>query len=360
MAEINFNNLYNQLNPMDKMFYDQQFQKSYDPNKENLKLSGQENYDQMKAVYDAQQQVPEKSVLDKITNLFGFGSASAAEMPQVPNLTYRNIDLPFNLNTGVTNTTAASPFLKSMADIDASGNVNTDLVNQLIEENQKKTNPFDPRNFQSIFPTNVQTGIRQQVPLQNLGIDTSYGVANEPDEEQVEYLTEQEPSGITKLLSYLPFGENSILGNVIRSLPQESPEIRGMKNFYGNRYGLTDTGQVASGIMKGYNPVYGGFLNTITGGRFGTPTQYGLAPAIRRRIDRIANRKIAQTDTSRARIKELQDLARADTISRARQANPGVYASADKQGFTDSSGGFKSAGTNENFSNKTGRGRTGY
>jgi hypothetical protein len=45
--------------------------------------------------------------------------------------------------------------------------------------------------FRSIFPTNVPSGIRQQVPLQNLGIDTSYRVANEPDEEQVEYLTEK-------------------------------------------------------------------------------------------------------------------------------------------------------------------------
>jgi hypothetical protein len=34
--------------------------------------------------------------------------------------------------------------------------------------------------------------------------------------------------------------------------------------------------------------------------------------------------------------------------------------SADKLGFTGPGGGFKSAGTNENFSNKTGRGRTGY
>jgi hypothetical protein len=151
MAEINFNNLYNQLKPMEKRFYDQQFQKSYNPNQENIMLSSQPAYEQMKAVYDAQQQVPEKSFLDKI-NIFG--SASAAEMPQVPNLTYRNIDLPFDLRTGVTNTTAASPFLKSMADIDASGNVNSDLVNQLIAENQMKANQFDPRNFQSIFPTN--------------------------------------------------------------------------------------------------------------------------------------------------------------------------------------------------------------
>ena len=58
---------------------------------------------------------------------------------------------------------------------------------------------FDPRNFQSIFPT---SGIRQQVPLQNLGIDTSYGVANEEDVEQ-EFLPDREPSGIAKLFEFL-------------------------------------------------------------------------------------------------------------------------------------------------------------
>jgi hypothetical protein len=63
MAEINYNNLYNQLSPMDKMFYDQQFQKSYNPNQENIMLSSQNAYEQMKSVYDAQQQVPEKSFL---------------------------------------------------------------------------------------------------------------------------------------------------------------------------------------------------------------------------------------------------------------------------------------------------------
>jgi serine/threonine protein phosphatase PrpC len=51
------------------------------------------------------------------------------------------------------------------------------------------------------------------------------------------------------------------------------------------------------------------------------------------------------------------------TANRARAANPDVYARADALGFTDGRGGgfaSKSTGTNENFSNKTGRGRTGY
>jgi hypothetical protein len=52
-----------------------------------------------------------------------------------------------------------------------------------------------------------------------------------------------------------------------------------------------------------------------------------------------------------------------ETADRARAANPGVYASADRQGFTDGKGGgfgSKSTGTNAAFSNESGRGRTGY
>ena len=52
-----------------------------------------------------------------------------------------------------------------------------------------------------------------------------------------------------------------------------------------------------------------------------------------------------------------------ETADRARAANPGVYARADALGFTDGRGGgfgSRSTGTNENFSNETGRGRTGY
>ena len=372
MAEINFNNLYNQLSPMDRRFYDQQFQNSYNPNKENLRLSGQENYDQMKAVYDAQQQVPETGIFDSI-----FGSASAAEMPQIPNLTYRNITPTFNLGTGITNTKAALPFKTSVSEILNKYNVpnsqSKDLVNQLIAENQMKVNTADTAPF--FFPT---SSIRQQVPLQNLGIDTSYRVANEPDveEDTEEYEVDKfgyrkKPSGITQLLDYIPFiGEKSLGSTLLRNfLPQESPEIKNIKNFYRQNYGLDSIGRVDSGIMKGYNPVSGSdFLNKITGGFF-PAQQFGLADAARRRIERIANRKIAQTAASRAKIAALQKFARADTISRARQAAPDVYASADKQGFTGPGGGFDtsaadtagtSAGSGQGFSNNSGRGRTGY
>lgn len=285
---------------------------------------------------------------------------------------------PFeNQNTGITNTTAASPFINTtdiLNQYNVPNSTNQNLVDAIIAENQMKANLFNPTNFQSIFPTNVQTGITQQAPLQDLGIDTSYGIANEPDVEQVDYLPGQKKSfrdsanlkeyfenrdplsGIMKVLRNIPSPTNLLLN----LLPKQDPRETNIRNFYGNQYGLTSTGSLASGIMQGYNPVYGSnFLNKLTGGRL-PPRSFGLADAARRRIEKIANRKRAQTEASRAKIAALQKFARADTTSRARFDNPNVYAKADKLGFTGPGGGFKSAGTNENFSNKTGRGRTGY
>ena len=66
---------------------------------------------------------------------------------------------------------------------------------------------------------------------------------------------------------------------------------------------------------------------------------------------------------AQAAAQKTQQTREAATADRARAANADVYASADRQGFTDGQGGgfgSKSTGTNENFSNNSGRGRTGY
>ena len=125
-----------------------------------------------------------------------------------------------------------------------------------------------------------------------------------------EYFQNRSPlQGIEKLLQYLPFGEKSLLGYLgDKILPKESPEIKGMKSFYRNEYGLDPVGRVASGIMKGYNPVSGGLLNLITGGKYGKPTQFGLAGAMQKRIEDILGRRAAQTDASRAKVEELRNL----------------------------------------------------
>ena len=76
-------------------------------------------------------------------------------------------------------------------------------------------------------------------------------------------------------------------------------------------------------------------------------------------LDRAIAEKKAAVEKAEAEMKA-REQAQAD---RARAANPGVYARADAMGFTDGKGGgfgSKSTGTNEGFSNKSGRGRTGY
>jgi hypothetical protein len=303
MAEINYNNLYNQLSPLDKLFYDQQFSKNYAPGQENIMLEMKPGYEQMKAVYEAEQKIPKKSFLDKLNP---FSSASAAEMPTVPNLSLGNNMPTFNLGTGITNTTAAtnmySPFM------DNQEAANQDLIQQLIAENQARTNPYVRPNM-----FDIAGGIIQTTPMRNLGIDTSYRVANEADVEQVNKIQGPEKRGLAGLFStaldYLPFGEKSLIYNLLSTvLPKESPEIKGMKSFYRNEYGLDPVGRVASGIMKGYNPVYGGALNMLTGGRFGKPTQFGLAGAMQKRIEDILGRRAAQTDASRAQVEELRNL----------------------------------------------------
>ena len=206
---------------------------------------------------------------------------------------------PFNnKNTGVMSTNNALPFINT-------GKVyqnlqNTDLVNQLIQENQMKTNMFSRPNIMD-----VSGGITNLAPLQNLGIDTSYGVANEPDEEQVEYLTEQEPSGIAKLFEFL--GKLPTPFNLAR---------RGLES------------------LRGLN-------DRIQGSDFGQ-SRTGAEYFMKRR-----ERKQAE---------------------RAQEAMPNVYRSARDQGFTNDRGGFSTnredrAGTSVGsgrFSPKTSRGRSGY
>ena len=64
-------------------------------------------------------------------------------------------------------------------------------------------------------------------------------------------------------------------------VPPQDPRQTALDELYPDR---TSAGTIASGLMKGYNPVSGGFLNTITGGRVGEPTKFGLEEAYNTRI----------------------------------------------------------------------------
>jgi hypothetical protein len=269
-----------------------------------------------------------------------------------------------------------SNFINNLIDksgFDLSGNVPIDFNRQVDFKNYFNNEPlrsnyeslarfqnFNPR-VGNITPLNVKEGIMQQAPTQNFEfLSSAYEDENE-DDQQVAQIQGPEKRGLAALLDYLPFGEKSLLGYLgDKILPKDSPEIRSMKNFYRSQYGLTDTGQVASGIMAGYNPVSGGLLNMLTGGRFGEPTRFGLANAARQRIENIAKRRAPQTDASRAKIQELQKIAEADTISRARQANQDVYSRAEANKALGPGGGFSTSGREGAFSSKSGRGRQDF
>jgi hypothetical protein len=73
-------------------------------------------------------------------------------------------------------------------------------------------------------------------------------------------------------------------------LPDMDPRQVALRDFYG----YDDIGRVPQGeLMAGYNPVSGGFLHTLTGGKFGDPTNYGLQRSYDKRINTI-NKTLAK------------------------------------------------------------------
>ena len=141
------------------------------------------------------------------------------------------------------------------------------------------------------------------------------------------------------------------------------------ENVMGNLgFAVNDIGQIVStgdyndpeNVMAGYN------LNRMTVDTF------------KNRIDKIRNRKIAQTAASRARIKAIEEAQRKFELGerlareekqRAEAARKGqtYTGDSDRQNIIDSSGRRDatggdpgSRGASDQFSNRSGRGRTGY
>ncbi len=223
MAEINYNNLYNQMGLLDQKFYDSTFKNTYNPDKSQTMLEGKSGYDQMKAAYEAEQQVPEKSFISSaMSALNPFSELSAAEMPQVPNVSLGTPQINFNDNTGITSTI---PSINGVPMINT-GAVNqklqnTDLVSQIIAANQAaNANKFG--NTVAPFPGNqINSQINNQVPQVNNQVpfndfyDSVYTPYDEEkDDEQVDKLPGQ--SSFKDSLSSMgrKFGLSSLLGMV--------------------------------------------------------------------------------------------------------------------------------------------------
>jgi hypothetical protein len=194
MAEINFNNLYNQLTPMEQDQYDGVFGSSgfkdkYAQNPNSLLVTQNSNYEKLKAVADAEAQVPETSMFGGMMDTLNpFSKLSAAEPDiynSVPSYTPNN--LPFTSMSDMYNLSQR------------------DLVDQINMGPRSITPPMtmDQMMYGSVLSNNIasprtvlnqQTGIMQQAPQ---GIfNDFYGSVYEPyneekDDEQVDYLPGQ-------------------------------------------------------------------------------------------------------------------------------------------------------------------------
>jgi len=73
-------------------------------------------------------------------------------------------------------------------------------------------------------------------------------------------------------------------------LPEQDPRVKKLNDFYSTGEGAEYTDPSSPDYIPGldqYNTVSGGFLNMVTGGKYGTPTNYGLQGTYQKSIDRI-------------------------------------------------------------------------
>lgn len=153
-----------------------------------------------------------------------------------------------------------------------------------------------------------------------------------------------------------PFGLNvrSGFGNYAEAVGKDFASLReSLTGRLSDKYGVEFDEE--TGMFVGANAAQANKMTKMMRTKFNFRKQQLDA---KNRLD--AQIKAAE-EKRKAKAEAEMKARQADTTRRARAANPDVYARAEQLGFIDkNTGGFKSTGTNENFSNKTGRGRTGY
>ena len=172
-------------------------------------------------------------IMDIIRELFGFGNVEASDLGAIANIgsianpnfrisnMYDQVYGPFNVNrrdseiiVGADEKAKTIPILPMTSDEIIAGSI--------------APPDFNTDRFQSIFPT---SGIMTQAPL---GFDTSFRVANEPDEEQVEFLGERPnkfQEGLGKLFEFLQsFSPIATIGRGIESLRNKIDRRRAIRD----------------------------------------------------------------------------------------------------------------------------------
>ena len=266
--------------------------------------------------------------------------------------------------------------------------------------------------------------------------DYSYSSATEAQKMMDNYPDYYEGKQLTGIPAAIAnYGKNSLLGRGLSALGDMLPVNRRAileNELLGGGFMLNNTGKIVSndyntpqGIMAGYNPVSGGLLNMLTGGKKGEPATYGLDKSYDKRRNTISetlkekygmtdeeieaaiageykgnvpinqatgmptelinrlglfnksqnllNKRLNIADTiSNRKIEERQNQDRIITETKqkaeAARKNQTYTGGSDRQNVVDrntgrrdaTGGGPGSKGAQDSFSNKSGRGRTGY
>ena len=184
-------------------------------------------------------------------------------------------------------------------------NINQSLDGILGIEGVQSVNNLTKRPLDKIDTRNnlnVSSNLMQSGPLVEVGL-TELG---EPIM-GTEAPTPTNRFSIDGLKDFIMSG--GITGNILRgigSLVTRDPRQAALDKFYSDQSRNT-AGTLTSGLMAGYNPVSGGLLNMITGGRLGDPTTFGLQRAYQKRIDTIKNTlKRKESEVLEARLAQLE------------------------------------------------------
>ena len=412
MAEIQFNQGYENLTDNQKREFDGVmgmggFNERYQANPESTLVTSDPDYAAFAPISKAYQE--SETVNDGFNwgSLIGMGSADASEIPQ------NNYGLQTNTMGGITLNADGSLNYNNTQPQNLGFRSMVDMANDVNNFTNQFASPGRFSGMGRMGPVKSNMNAPTALDMGKFAGIAGLGVANEPDVEQVAQLGN--PSMMrglrNKIGSEFNKAKDGIMGskamNFFRSLPTPTnmllnmaatrnplnprasnynPTLKGQIGFMkdnpfgtGTGYGITDKsglGKITSGRLKGKN-----LISMFGSNDLGTmyakdlaSLDESLAKTVAKQFGRWAidnpeayAKKIKkQKEKIAQNIREagiVQNAREADTAARARAKNPGIYASADRQGFTDGKGGgfgSKSTGTNQGFSNRTGRGRTGY
>ena len=423
MAEISFNNKFDQMNKLNQQFYDSYFEDNYDPTKP---MDQQSNSLTMKSLNDgsttpdfaAMQSAYNDAQKSKTKNSFFSMSADAAMPDNFSGLQDSMMGMTINPDGSLNynNTQPQNLGFTSMVDMANNANnfdsqfVSPNRFNSMGQMGPVKSNMNAPtmdysnvmgRDLEEDAGTQIVDGLNQPYTMRGQFRNDLRDIAAIPGRIKDGIMGSAPVEFIGKQLNNAKEGiMNSSPMNFLRGLPTPgnllmnmaatrnplnprasnyNPTLQGQIDFMQDQgmYGKnpnTGLGQITGGRLAGKNLVSGFGTNDLGGmyskdlskleGYLETmPQRFSRLMAnnpagYKKKIDNL-NAKIAQ---NKREAQQAQLAREASTANRARAANASVYANADAGGFTRGGGGFAShnTGTNSNFSNKTGRGRTGY